>query len=52
MIIETALMIGLKLKNDRDIAEILFAKNFKKAFILKNSLKVIITQVLLLRVVS
>ena len=45
MMIETTLLNYLKLKNDVDITEIkqiLFATNMIKAFIHKNSLKVII----------
>ena len=55
MMVKIALLNILKLKTDVDIAEIkqiLFATNIKKAFILKNSLKVIIRQVSLLRGVS
>ena len=51
MIVEITLLNILKLKNGVDIVEIkqiLFATNFKKAFILKNSLKVNIHQVYLL----
>ena len=54
MMIETTLLNYLKLKNDVDITEIkqiLFATNMRKAFILKNSLKVIIRQLALQRIV-
>ena len=51
-IVETILLNILKLENDENISEIkqiLFATNIKTAFILKNSLKVIIRQVCSLR---
>ena len=51
MIVEATLLNIIKLKNDVNITEIkqiLFTTNFKKAFILKRSLKVMIRQVYLI----
>ena len=48
MMIETTLLNTLKLRNDVDITQIkqiLYATNMKEAFILKDSLRVIIRQV-------